>query len=102
VLVLYTDGAVEHSRDVLEGEALLVQAARRALENKAVDLAASIRTEIFGRRQVGDDVAILTIGFAAGETTRMTFASDNAQGSVISTVRRGWQGSSFARRGAAA
>jgi len=87
VLVLYTDGAVEHSRDVLEGEALLVQAARRALENNVTDLAASIRTEIFGGRQVGDDVAILTIGFAPGETTRMTFASNNAQGTVISGAR---------------
>jgi len=84
VLVLYTDGAVEHSRNVLEGEALLVQAARTALEKNVSDLAASIRTEIFGLRPVGDDVAILTIGFAAGETTRMTFAARNAQGAVVS------------------
>jgi len=87
VLVLYTDGAVEHSRDVLEGEALLVQAARTALEKNVTDLAASIRTEIFGRRQVGDDVAILTIGFAPGETTRMTFAADNTHGTVVSGPR---------------
>ncbi len=84
VLVLYTDGAVEHSRDVLEGEAQLVQAARTALENSERDLAASIRTEIFGGRPVGDDVAILTIGFAAGETTRMTFAASKARGTVVS------------------
>ncbi len=84
VLVLYTDGAVEHSRNVIEGEALLVQAAANALQNNASDLAATIRAEIFGRRSVGDDVAILTIGFSAGETTRMTFVSDGAKGSVVS------------------
>jgi serine phosphatase RsbU (regulator of sigma subunit) len=86
VLVLYTDGAVEHSRNVIEGEALLMQAARTALENNQSDLAASIRTEIFGGRPVGDDVAILTIGFASGETTRMTFAADSAQGAVVSRL----------------
>jgi hypothetical protein len=63
-----------------------MQAARSALENNQSDLAASIRTEIFGRRPVGDDVAILTIGFAAGETTRMTFAADSAQGAVVSRL----------------
>lgn len=102
VLVLYTDGAVEHSRNVIEGEALLMQAARTALENNQRDLAASIRTEIFGRHPVGDDVAILTIGFAAGETTRMTFAADSTQGAVVSRLTGARPPDERARLGAVA
>ncbi len=86
VLVLYTDGAVEHSRNVIEGEALLMQAAAAALENNDSDLAFAIRAEIFGTRPVGDDVAILTIGFTPGETARMTFVADNSQGAIINHV----------------
>jgi serine phosphatase RsbU (regulator of sigma subunit) len=92
VLVLYTDGAVEHSRNVLEGETLLMQAAKTALEKNAPDLAATIRAQIFGKRAVGDDVAILTIGFASGETTRMTFVSDGSQGAVVSGPAGGGSG----------
>ena len=63
-LVLYTDGAVEHSRNVLEGEALLLEAVAQAGEQAEVDPAAFIHRAIFSGRSVGDDVAILTIAFA--------------------------------------
>jgi serine phosphatase RsbU (regulator of sigma subunit) len=63
MLVLYTDGAIEHSRDVLEGETLLLEAVESAAENRAGDPAKTIRDNIFSRNRVSDDVAILTICF---------------------------------------
>lgn len=73
LLVLYTDGAVEHSRDVIAGEEELLAAVRDAYDAGAPDPAAAIRDAIFDRagRVVGDDVAIFTIGFAE----RALFAS---------------------------
>ncbi len=64
-LVLYTDGALEYSHNVLEGEERLLRTIAQAGERAERDLAALIHRGIFGGRPVGDDVAILTIGFAA-------------------------------------
>jgi serine phosphatase RsbU (regulator of sigma subunit) len=63
MLVLYTDGAIEHSRNVLEGETLLLEAVEAAAKNRADDPAKAIRDGIFSRHRVSDDVAILTICF---------------------------------------
>jgi serine phosphatase RsbU (regulator of sigma subunit) len=63
MLVLYTDGVIEHSHDVVEGETLLLQAVESAAENRADDPAKAIRDGIFSRRRIADDVAILTIRF---------------------------------------
>ena len=62
VIVLYTDGAIEHTRDPLEGEQLLIEAAARAIA-KPESPALIIYDSIFAGRTVNDDVAILTIGF---------------------------------------
>jgi serine phosphatase RsbU (regulator of sigma subunit) len=69
MLVLYTDGAVEHSRDVLAGEATLLEAVRDAASSDAANPAAAIHATIFEQRAVGDDVAIMTVAFerAGGE-----------------------------------
>jgi hypothetical protein len=67
-LILYTDGAVEHSHDVLAGEALFLSVAARAAELQGADPAPFIHQSIFANRPIGDDVAILTIGFAADPT----------------------------------
>ena len=61
MLVLYTDGAVEHSRDIIAGERILLDAVAGAPVE--ADPAAAIYRSIFSDRVVGDDVAILTIGF---------------------------------------
>ncbi len=78
-LVLYTDGAVEHSRDVLAGEALLLEAAAQAAERGEYDQAAFIHRAIFANRAVGDDVAILTIGFGIAKDAAAVISADNAQ-----------------------
>jgi hypothetical protein len=79
MLVLYTDGALEHSRNVLEGEELLLEATTQAGGSSEVDAASIIHNAIFSGRAVGDDVAILTIGFSSsgdGSPVRLTAASN--------------------------
>ncbi len=63
MLVLYTDGLIEHSHDVIEGETLLLQAVEAAARKGADDPARAIREAIFDHHQVADDIAILTIHF---------------------------------------
>lgn len=79
MLVLYTDGAVEHSRNVIEGEELLLAAAGQAARRADADPATIIHNAIFQGRPVGDDVAILTIGFADDRTSGLTISADHAQ-----------------------
>ncbi len=78
MLVLYTDGALEHSRDVLEGEQILLKAAGGAADASGSDAASVIHNAIFAGKPVGDDVAILTIGFAANPAEGLTISADNA------------------------
>lgn len=63
MLVLYTDGAIEHSRDVVAGEVTLLSAVEAAARFPEQDAAATIVANIFGERKIADDVAILTIRF---------------------------------------
>jgi serine phosphatase RsbU (regulator of sigma subunit)/CHASE3 domain sensor protein len=65
MLVLYTDGAIEHSRDVFEGERALIEAVNNSLGTRE-DPSAFIRDAIFDTREANDDVAIVTITFAEG------------------------------------
>ena len=76
ILVLYTDGAVEHSRDVIKGEELLLQAIGAARESLETDIATYVHDAIFSGRSVGDDVAILTVGFAADATQGLVVSAD--------------------------
>ena len=64
MLVLYTDGLIEYSRDLAQGEAALLEAAEAAAETPTPDPAAQIRDRIFRDRKVTDDVAILTVRFS--------------------------------------
>jgi serine phosphatase RsbU (regulator of sigma subunit) len=63
MLVLYTDGVIEHSRDVLKGESLLLEAVETAAQIAGNDPAKAILHEIFDHHRVSDDIAILTIHF---------------------------------------
>lgn len=71
ILVLYTDGAVEHTRDILEGERLLLAAIGRIDANRALDPAAAIYNAVFAGRSADDDVAILTVGFSLAPSSGM-------------------------------
>jgi serine phosphatase RsbU (regulator of sigma subunit) len=64
LLVLYTDGLVEFSHDVEEGEARLLKAAQGAVESKAQQPARFIVENVLQEEQpYRDDVAVLTISF---------------------------------------
>ena len=78
-LVLYTDGAVEHSRNVVEGEELLLSAVATSADHPEVDPATWIHQAIFQGRAVGDDVAILTVGFSADPAVGFVVSADKAQ-----------------------
>jgi len=60
-LILYTDGAIEQSRDVIAGERRLVEAIV-ATANR-VDLARAIYEAVFSDSSPRDDVAIVTLRF---------------------------------------
>ena len=87
LLVLYTDGAIEHSHSVLEGEALLLQATSTCLEQAEVSPATAIHRGIFQNRSAGDDVAILTIGFAVEQASGMKISVERLQNSLHSHLR---------------
>ncbi len=84
LLVLYTDGVIEHKRDLMDGERRLLDAARAAVDGRAVDPAASVRHAIFGDKPPDDDVAIMTVSFAVDD--RKNAAIVNALGSNRLTV----------------
>ncbi len=78
LLVLYTDGAVEHSHDVVQGEELLLAAVESAAHASQSDVAAAICNRIFADRKAADDVAILTLRFADSQTMMMVGAGRKA------------------------
>jgi serine phosphatase RsbU (regulator of sigma subunit) len=80
VLVLYTDGVVEHSRDVLAGEGELLDAVGRAVASGVRDIAGSVGYEIFKDRRVADDVAIMTVAFARAEVRDSRSTASRAAG----------------------
>ena len=86
MLILYTDGAVEHSRDVIEGEAILLAAAADAARVDPPDPATYIRNSVFSGREVGDDVAILTIGFAAEPALGFRISAEASQAAYTGRV----------------
>ena len=67
LLVLYTDGVIEHKRDLIDGERRLLEAARAEVEIGSRDPASSVRYAIFADEAPDDDVAIMTVSFAVGE-----------------------------------
>lgn len=79
MLVLYTDGAIEHSRDVIEGETILLAAAAEAARVTPPDPATFIHNAVFSGREIGDDVAILTVGFAAEPAAGFHISADGSQ-----------------------
>ncbi len=69
LLVLYTDGVIEHKRDLIDGEKRLLEAARTAAVDNAADPASSVRMAIFADKLPVDDVAIMTVSFAVRDQT---------------------------------
>jgi len=92
MLILYTDGVVEHSHNVLEGERLLLEAVRRAADSPSIDPARVIHEAIFSTRAVGDDAAILTIGFRVRPSVGVTSSGEDQQNSFVAQLTRSTKG----------
>lgn len=63
MLVLYTDGALECDRNLLEGERRMLQTASDIAVRRVKNPAGAIQDAIFAEYEPLDDVAILTISF---------------------------------------
>ncbi|MEO6913086.1 MAG: SpoIIE family protein phosphatase [Candidatus Baltobacteraceae bacterium] len=88
MLVLYTDGAIEHSRDIFEGEKLLLDAVAMSAGRPENDPASFIHNTVFNGRAVGDDVAILTIGFTVGDASALRVSAEDSQASFAGRLAR--------------
>ena len=99
LLVLYTDGVIEHKRDLIDGERRLLAAARAVVTEGASDPASSVRQAIFADKAPDDDVAIMTVSFAAQDRSgvatidtfthaRMTVTGAGSEISLTPTGRR--------------
>ena len=87
LLVLYTDGAIEHSRDVVRGEELLLAAVESAAHASQSDVAAAICSSIFADRKAADDVAILTLRFA-GEASGSVAIFEHGTQTMVAAGRK--------------
>jgi serine phosphatase RsbU (regulator of sigma subunit) len=86
MLVLYTDGVVEHSRDVLKGERELIESISALREGD--DPATAVYDAIFSDKTAGDDVAILTLGFRGTRGTGMTISAEDGNSAFVGRIDR--------------
>jgi anti-sigma regulatory factor (Ser/Thr protein kinase) len=86
-LALYTDGLIEHSKDVLEGEQQLVEAMRAEILERCAAPALSVMRRVFGEKKNSDDAAALFV--ATSDEARSDFAFDfSAIPLAVPIVRR--------------
>jgi serine phosphatase RsbU (regulator of sigma subunit) len=92
MLVLYTDGAIERSRDVLEGERRLLEAVKTARDEHDPHPASAIFRSITEIGDMNDDVAILTISIvddgASGRIAGIRTSSALSRGAQSSGAPR--------------
>ena len=75
-VVFYTDGMIEHSRDVLAGEQQLLAAAVRSSEVDSDNPAIALQERIFDAAVNRDDAATLTLSCADGSVgAELTFSA---------------------------
>jgi serine phosphatase RsbU (regulator of sigma subunit)/CHASE3 domain sensor protein len=87
VLVLYTDGVIEHSRDLYEGEALLCDVAEATCKEDLQDPAHAIADAIFATRARRDDVAILVVRFGGVRTPYDCIGAASTAGRATAKVQ---------------
>jgi serine phosphatase RsbU (regulator of sigma subunit) len=63
MMVLYTDGLIEFSHDIFDGEARLLAAAAESVRCKAEHPARFVADHVLGDIHPNDDVAVLTLFF---------------------------------------
>jgi anti-anti-sigma factor len=72
LLVLYTDGLIELTRSINEGEAALVSAVGAERERPSADPAQAILDRVLSGRKAADDIAIVTLSIASWPLQRLT------------------------------
>ena len=89
LLTLYTDGLIEYSRDIIAGEAMLLDALRdQMLEAPPpLDAARALQRRIFANHESTDDVATLTVSIGAHEREAFFFEF-SALSMAVPIVRR--------------
>ena len=65
LLVLYTDGLIEFTRDIIAGEKNLLRVASEVAASSADNPALAIKERVLGGASPEDDIAILTVKFGA-------------------------------------
>jgi serine phosphatase RsbU (regulator of sigma subunit) len=84
MLVLYTDGAIEHSRNIIAGELTLLEAVAAAPAGG--EAATAIYDAIFHDKPVGDDVAILTVGFATSRPDGVSISAEDGSAGFVGRI----------------
>lgn len=82
LLVLYTDGLVETSRDLPDEEAFLFRVVRSVCRQSGVDHAHEILSEMLRGRTPTDDIAVVTLALAPGAVERVDLTLPALAGSV--------------------
>ncbi len=86
-LAFYTDGLIEHSKDVVAGEEQLVEAMRAEIVDRSAAPALSLMRRVFGENKNSDDAAALFV--ATSDVPRHDFAFDfSAIPMAVPIVRR--------------
>ncbi|GAC1654238.1 MAG: hypothetical protein NVS9B12_04720 [Vulcanimicrobiaceae bacterium] len=63
LLVLYTDGLTEATRDILRGEALLREALRSQAPGRSPNISRALADTVLGGKPTLDDVAVMTVHY---------------------------------------
>ncbi|HKX17818.1 MAG TPA: SpoIIE family protein phosphatase, partial [bacterium] len=91
LLVLYTDGLIEHQRDIEAGQEALTEAAQREMETPGGDPARGILRRVLGSGHSSDDVAVIALALDRVPLDRfdLTLPAEPESAAVIrQTVRR--------------
>jgi serine phosphatase RsbU (regulator of sigma subunit)/anti-sigma regulatory factor (Ser/Thr protein kinase) len=95
LFAVYTDGLIEYSRDIVEGESRLLDAVREGVARLDPEPARALLQRVFASRNNTDDVATLTV--ASADVASPTFAfTFTALPMAVPLVRRSLE--RFARR----
>lgn len=87
LFTVYTDGLIEYSRDVIDGEQRLLDAAREGVVQLDAEPARALLRRIFAARENTDDVATLTVTAADVASTSFAFTF-SALPMAVPIVRR--------------
>lgn len=90
LLVLYTDGLIEVTRDPVQGEKDLVAAAGAEQVEPSGDAAHGILARVLQRRQASDDVAVVTLSVSATIMTELALALP-AEPHTVRVVRQAFR-----------